>query len=106
HSALLLIKPARTSARQRLPIVAQPYLAELRQLRAFINGSINGIDASELYPRSEYVDLHSGMVKQRSESGSMLHVRRDIQSGRISRYRIWSDERWEILEDIPFRWAD
>lgn len=78
-------------------------LVQLLDLREYIMEVIDDKDDTSAYPQREQVDIHHGLIVQRLD-GEKVVVGRDITSGYINHYIIRPGGKWEIGDNIPFKY--
>jgi hypothetical protein len=104
YSALLLIKPPlRCVGGDSAEMDVDKGLVQLLDLRSYLQAAVSDPESSCEYPRAEYVDMHHGMSTQK-QGDKFLNVGTDLLSGSVNHYRITSDFKWQILDNIPFRY--
>lgn len=90
YSALLLIKPPlRCSGGDSAEMDVVIELVQLLDLKSYLQAAVSDAESSCEYPRTEYADMHH------------LYHAVENQKQRINHYRITSDFKWQILDDIP-----
>jgi hypothetical protein len=102
YQALLLIKlPGVGESAGDLTV--NDALAQLLDLREYINRVIDDEDGACEYPERERVDIHHGLIVQLLGDEKVV-VGQDIQSGHINHYVVRPGGKWEIRDNIPFEY--
>ena len=103
YAALLLVKPCGRGDDGQ-PFQTNEALVQLLDLRRFVSEMVQDGSCRATYPVSSEVNIHHGLVTQQRPDGTRMTVGRDLMAGRINHYLIRPGGKWEIKDDIPFKY--